>query len=81
MERARSVVVVLRHRSVLDDETDFDKTATGMKYSKREAIAVRRSGDAGVWSREQFCSRLAARAYAFAGFDLVPNADFAALRT
>ncbi|MFX7768465.1 hypothetical protein ABTK15_20880, partial [Acinetobacter baumannii] len=67
-----AVVVVLRHRTPLSEGvirqvTDFARAATGTEYSKKEAMAVvartmRRAG-----SRKQFCSRLAAQAYAFAG--------------
>jgi hypothetical protein len=76
-----SVVVVLRPRISLDDETirkitDFARAATGTEYSKREAIAVVARTMRSVRSRKQFCSRLAAQAYAFAGIDLVPDADF-----
>lgn len=76
-----AVVVVLRHRTPLSAEvirqvTDFARAATGTEYSKKEAMAVvarkmRRAG-----SRKQFCSRLAAQAYAFAGISLVPDPDY-----
>lgn len=76
-----AVVVVLRHRTPLGEEvirkvTDFARAATGTEYSKKEAMAVvartmRRTG-----SRKQFCSRLAAQAYAFAGISLVPDPDY-----
>jgi hypothetical protein len=72
---------VLRLRIPLDEEvvrkiTDFARAATGTEYSKSEAVAVvarkmRRTG-----SRKQFCSRLAAQAYAFAGIGLVSDADY-----
>jgi hypothetical protein len=76
-----SVVIVLRPRISLDDETvrqvtDFARAATGTEYSKREAIAVVARAMRRVRSRKQFCSRLAAQAYASAGIDLVPDADF-----
>jgi hypothetical protein len=76
-----AVVVVLRHRTPLRAEvirrvTDFARAASGTEYSKKEAMAVvartmRRTG-----SRKQFCSRLAAQAYAFAGISLVPDPDY-----
>jgi len=76
-----AVVVVLRHRTPLSEEvirqvTDFARAATGTEYSKKEAMAVvarqmRRAG-----SRKQFCSRLAAQAYASAGINLVPDPDY-----
>ncbi|MDH2399072.1 hypothetical protein QCM77_03670 [Bradyrhizobium sp. SSUT18] len=61
---------------VIRKVTDFARAATGTEYSKKEAMAVvarkiRRTGN-----RKQFCSRLAAQAYAFAGISLVPNPDY-----
>ncbi|WP_377828239.1 hypothetical protein ACFKHW_30255 [Bradyrhizobium lupini] len=67
-----AVVVVLRHRTPLRAEvfrqvTDCARAVTGTEYCKNEAMAVvartmRRTG-----SRQQFCSRLAAQAYASPG--------------
>jgi hypothetical protein len=76
-----SIVVVLRPRIPLDDEavrkiTDFARAATGTEYSKSEAVAVVARRMRHVGSGKQFCSRLAAQAYAFAGISLVPDADY-----
>jgi hypothetical protein len=76
-----SIVIALRPRSSLDDETvrkitDFARAATGTEYSKSEAIGVVARRMRRVGSGKQFCSRLAAQAYAFAGISLVPDADY-----
>lgn len=76
-----SVVVALRHRTALADETiqeitDFARAATGTEYSKSEAVAVVARRMRRVGNRKQFCSRLAAQAYAFAGVNLVSDADY-----
>jgi hypothetical protein len=76
-----ATVVVLRSRlplgeGVIRKITDYARAATGTEYSKSEAVAVvarkmRRAG-----SRKQFCSRLAAQAYAFGGISLVADPDY-----
>ena len=76
-----SVVVALRHRPALAGETirkitDFARAATGTEYSKTEAVGVVARRMRSVGSRKQFCSRLAAQAYAFAGVNLVPDANY-----
>jgi hypothetical protein len=76
-----SIVIALRPRSTLDAEslrkiTDFARAATGTEYSKSEAFAVVARRMRRVGSGKQFCSRLAAQAYAFAGISLVPDADY-----
>ena len=54
---------------------DFARAEVGARYSVAEAVrsvaAVKKPR-----SRRQFCSRLVARVYQRAGFDLVPDADY-----
>ena len=76
-----AVVVVLRHRTPLSEEvirkvTDFARAATGTEYSKKEAMAVVARKMRRTANRKQFCSRLAAQAYAFAGISLVQDPDY-----
>jgi hypothetical protein len=75
-----SVVLVLRSKKPLDDDSvrkimDFARAATGTEYSKSEAMATV-TGKMQVRNRKQFCSRLAAQAYAFAGINLVLDPDY-----
>ncbi|WP_076860148.1 YiiX/YebB-like N1pC/P60 family cysteine hydrolase [Bradyrhizobium mercantei] len=76
-----SAVYVLRSRLPLGEEatrkiTDFARAATGTEYSKSEAVAVVARKMRRARSRKQFCSRLAAQAYAFGGVSLVPDPDY-----
>lgn len=56
----------------------FARTQIGKQYSVPEAIKskVYRKISSSETSNRQFCSRLVAQAYAFAGIHLVPNPDF-----
>lgn len=56
----------------------YARTQVGKEYSVPEAVKskFRRTGDKLDESNRQFCSRLVAQAYAFAGIDLVPNSDY-----
>lgn len=57
----------------------YARTQVGMQYSKAEAVRSRKFRDAAEQSEDsnrQFCSRLIAQAFAFAGVALVPNADY-----
>jgi hypothetical protein len=60
---------------VLQQITDFARSEIGSRYSILEAagslVPPSRKG-----SNKQFCSRLVARAYKKAGFDLVQNSDY-----
>ncbi|MBR0910629.1 YiiX/YebB-like N1pC/P60 family cysteine hydrolase [Bradyrhizobium japonicum] len=76
-----SAVYVLRSKLPLGEETirkitDFARAATGTEYSKSEAVAVLAKRMRRAGSRKQFCSRLAAQAYAAGGVSLVPEPDY-----
>jgi len=71
---------VLRSKVPLSSETllaiaDFARGKVGTRYSIVDALKVS-TRTAPKASRQQFCSRLVAQAYASAGIDLVPNPDF-----
>lgn len=75
-----STVVALRHKEMLTKETlnkitDYARAATGTEYSKTEAIAVV-TGKFSKKTRRQFCSRLAAQAYAAGGIKLVADPNY-----
>lgn len=57
----------------------YARTQVGKQYSKAEAVRSRQFRDAAEQledSNRQFCSRLVAQAYSFAGVPLVLNADY-----
>lgn len=57
----------------------YARTQVGKQYSKAEAVRSRKFRDSAEQledSNRQFCSRLVAQAYSFAGVPLVPNADY-----
>lgn len=57
----------------------YARTQVGKQYSKAEAVRSRKFRDVADQledSNRQFCSRLVAQAYSFAGVPLVPNADY-----
>lgn len=62
-------------REVIGQIVDYARAEIGARYSIGEAmrsvVAVKRPR-----SRRQFCSRLVARVYKRAGFELVPDADY-----
>lgn len=76
-------VLVLRvsnpdYRARLPYVCDFARTQVGKQYSVVEAaqsLAKRRSVKKATANR-QFCSRLVAQSYAYAGIPLVPNPDY-----
>jgi Permuted papain-like amidase enzyme, YaeF/YiiX, C92 family len=73
-------VHVLRHRDGLSDEQcrsicTFVRTTIGAQYSRREAIQTALGGGQHSTSK-QFCSRLAAQAYASAGIKLATDPNF-----
>ncbi len=75
-----STVVALRYRGTLTTETlnkitDYARAATGTEYSMAEAVAVV-TGKFTAKTRRQFCSRLAAQAFAAGGIRLVADADY-----
>ncbi|MHC4049189.1 YiiX/YebB-like N1pC/P60 family cysteine hydrolase [Bradyrhizobium sp. 25ACV] len=75
-----STVVALRYRGTFTTEiltriTDYARAATGTEYSMVEAAAVV-TGKFTAKTRRQFCSRLAAQAYAAGGIKLVADADY-----
>jgi hypothetical protein len=75
-----STVVALRYIGTLTTETlnkitDYARAATGTEYSMAEAIAVV-TGKLTAKTRRQFCSRLAAQAFAAGGIKLVADADY-----
>lgn len=73
---------VLRLRSpdpaAVDRACTYARTQVGMQYSVPEAVKSRfgRAGDKLDKSNRQFCSRLVATAYAYAGVQLVRNPDY-----
>ncbi len=81
-----STIVVLRPRNALSHAdvatiTDFARAATGTRYALPEAIKaakVARKIAKGLRkrTRRQFCSRLAAQAFAAAGIRLVDEPDY-----
>ena len=54
---------------------DHLRSTIGTRYSKREAVLAG-VGGARRWTRQQFCSRLVAQAFASAGIGLVPNPNY-----
>ena len=75
-----STVVALRYKTPLTIDTlskiiDFARAATGTEYSSAEAAAVV-TGRFKKTTRRQFCSRLAAQAYAAGGITLVADVDY-----
>lgn len=56
----------------------FSRSEIGKTYSKLEAVKSKalRNSDANEESNRQFCSRLVAQAYAFAGIFLVKNTNY-----
>ena len=71
---------VLRYKTPLPNTTllaitDFARSKVGTRYSTLEAMKVR-IGATEEKSRQQFCSRLVAQAYASVGISLVNNPDF-----
>jgi hypothetical protein len=75
-----STVVALRYKTPLSIDTlnritDFARAATGTEYSRVEAAAVV-TGRFKKTTRRQFCSRLAAQAYAAGGIKLVTDTDY-----
>lgn len=56
----------------------YARTQVGKQYSVPEVVKsrFRRAGDKLDESNRQFCSRLVAQAYAYAGVQLVPNPDY-----
>ena len=57
----------------------YARTQIGKQYSKAEAVRSRKFRDAAEQledSNRQFCSRLVAQAYSFAGVPLVPSANY-----
>lgn len=76
-DQASAVVLRLKiaNPSSIEKACMFARTQVGKQYSVPEAVKskFRRSSDADDESNRQFCSRLVAQAYAFAGVALVPN--------
>ena len=54
---------------------DHLRSTIGTRYSKREAVLAG-VGGARRWTRQQFCSRLVAQAFASAGIGLVPDPNY-----
>lgn len=77
---ASAVVLRLKiaNPSSIEDACLFARTQVGKQYSVPEAVKskFRRTSDANDESNRQFCSRLVAQAYAFAGLKLVLNPDY-----
>ncbi|MCA0418594.1 MAG: hypothetical protein LCH80_07720 [Proteobacteria bacterium] len=78
--RPRDQVHVLRLREPLDEVRlaaviDVARSEIGTRYSKIEAARAVLPG-ARPRTRQQFCSRLVARAYSCAGVKLAPDADY-----
>jgi len=79
-----SSVYVLRTRAPLTDLqkqsiVTYARTQIGTSYAKLQAAAVARLNPlkpSTTNSRKQFCSRLVAQAYAYAGIDLVETPDY-----
>lgn len=74
---------VLRRRnadaSAMERACMYARTQVGKQYSKAEAVRSTRFRDAAEQledSNRQFCSRLVAQAYAYAGVTLVPNTSY-----
>lgn len=57
---------------------DYARATVGTEYSIPEAIASwsKRRSDSGARANRQFCSRLVAEAYSYAGHSLVPNPSY-----
>lgn len=57
---------------------DYARAAVGTQYSIPEAIASwsKRRSSSGARANRQFCSRLVAEAYSYAGHSLVPNPSY-----
>lgn len=53
----------------------YVRSAIGTRYSKREAVLAA-FGGARQWSRQQFCSRLVAQAFASVGIGLVSDPNY-----
>lgn len=74
------MVIVLRLRQPPDQLSlhamiEFARSEIGTRYSKIEAARTVTGGPK-ARSRQMFCSRLVARAYAAAGIQLVPDPDY-----
>ncbi|MBN9205345.1 YiiX/YebB-like N1pC/P60 family cysteine hydrolase [Methylibium petroleiphilum] len=65
-------------RETIQNICDYARAAIGTQYSVPEAIASRsrRRSDSGARANRQFCSRLVAEAYSYAGHPLVSNASY-----
>lgn len=77
---AEDTVIVLRLREppdqlALQAIVEFARSEIGTRYSKIEAARTVTGGPK-PRSRQMFCSRLVARAYAAAGIQLVPDTDY-----
>lgn len=75
-----STIHVLRYRDGLAEEQvrsicAFVRERVGTQYSVKEAVRAGLGG-AGKWTNKQFCSRLAAQAYASAGIKLVDDPNY-----
>jgi len=73
-------VHVLRLGEGLSDEQaravcQFVRQQVGSEYSVKEALRTALGGSS-EWTRKQFCSRLVAQAYAFAGIKLVADPNY-----
>ena len=65
--------------SAVERACAYARTQVGKQYSKAEAFRSRKFRDVAEQredSNRQFCSRLVAQAYSFAGVPLVPNVDY-----
>lgn len=65
--------------STVERACEFARSQVGKQYSKVEAVRSTKFRDAAEQSENsnrQFCSRLVAQAYAYAGLELVPNANY-----
>ena len=65
--------------STLERACIYARTQVGKQYSKTEAVrsrTFREATEQSEYSNRQFCSRLVAQAYAYAGVTLVHNTDY-----
>ena len=72
-----SNVTVLRatNEQVVSLACDFARNQIGMEYSVKGAINAKIKAPLSIDTNRQFCSKLVAKAYEFAGLKLVANAD------
>jgi hypothetical protein len=73
-------VVVLRSKNASTDHLwkveQFVRSKVGTEYSMEEARKVVRNGEFVPEDNRQFCTRLVAKAYEFAGLNIVERADY-----